>query len=50
MSKESIENRTKSDCNFESTFVDHHSLPEMNFNGHCLIKSNICVPKKVINP
>ena len=34
MSKESIENITR---------------PEMNFNGLCLIKNNISIPKKVIN-
>ena len=49
MSKESIENITKSDCNFAPTFVDHHVLPNTDFNGHCLIKNNISVPKKVVN-
>ena len=49
MSKESIENITKSDSNFGPTFVDHHLLPNMNFNGHCLIKNNIYILKKVIN-
>ena len=48
MSEESIENITKSDSNFAPTFVDH-LLPDMNFNGHCLIKNNISIPKKVIN-
>ena len=38
MSEESIENITKSDSNFVPTFVDHHSLPDTNFNGHCLMK------------
>ena len=38
MSEESIENITKSDSNFAPTFVDHHVLPDINFNGHCLIK------------
>ena len=46
MSEEIIENITKSDRNFAQTFLDHHSLPGMNFNGHCLIKSNIYIPKK----
>ena len=32
MSEESIENITKSDSNFATTFVDH-LLPDMNFNG-----------------
>ena len=48
MSEESIENITKLDSNFAQTFVDHHVLPDMNFNGHGLI-NNIYVPKKVIN-
>ena len=38
MSEEIIENVTKSDKNFAPTFVDHHLLPDMNFNGQCLIK------------
>ena len=38
MSEESIQNITKSDSNFVPTFVDHHSLPDANFNGDCLMK------------
>ena len=49
MSEGGIENITKSDSNFAPTFVDHHLLPDMNFNGHCLIKNNISVSEKVIN-
>ena len=49
MSKENIKNITKSDRNFAPTFVDYHLLSEINFNGHCLIKNNISIPKKVIN-
>ena len=41
MSEENIENITRSDSNFAPTFVDHHVLPDINFNGHCLI-NNIC--------
>ena len=48
MSKENIENITKSDRNFAPTFVDHHLLPDINFNGHRLIKYNTSNPKKVI--
>ena len=51
MSEEIIENITKSDSNFAPTFFfffDNPVLPDMNFNGHCLIK-NISIPKKVIN-
>ena len=49
MSEENIENITKSDSNFAPTFVAHHLLPDITFNGHCLIKSNISIPKKEIN-
>ena len=45
ISEESIENITKSDSNF-APFVDHHLLPDMGLNGYCLIKNNICIPKK----
>ena len=31
MSKESIENITKSDSNFAPTFVNHHLFPDPNF-------------------
>ena len=48
MSEENIENITKSDSNIAPTFVDHHVLPDINFNERCLI-NNIYIPKKVIN-
>ena len=35
--------------NSAPTFVDHYVLPDINFNGHCLIKNNISIPKKVMN-
>ena len=38
MSEESIENITKNQTAILHNFVDHQSLPDMNFNGHCLIK------------
>ena len=47
--EESIENITKSDRNFAPTFIDHHSLLDININGHCLTKNNISIPKKVKN-
>ena len=50
MSEESIKNITKSKSNFVPTFVGHHLLPDINFNGHCLIKINISINKKVIDP
>ena len=49
MSEESLENINISDRNFAPTFVDHHSLSDINFNGECLIKNSTSVPKKVIN-
>ena len=36
---------TKSDRNFAPTFLDHHLLQDITFNGHCLI-NNIFIPKK----
>ena len=38
ISKENIKNITKSHSNFALTFVDHHILLDINFNGHYLIK------------
>ena len=38
MSEENIENINMSDNNFVPTFADHYLLPDINFNGHCLIK------------
>ena len=49
MPEEKIENITKLDSNFAPSFVDHHVIPDANFNGHCLIKNNVSIPKKVIN-
>ena len=45
-SEVSIENITESGSNFESTFVDHHSWRDINFNGHYLIKNDISIPIK----
>ena len=47
--EEIIENITKSDSNFAPSFVDHHLLPDMSFNRHCLIKNDVSIPKKEIN-
>ena len=49
MSEESTESIAKPGGNFAPTSVDHDLLPDMNFNGQCLIKNNISTPKKVIN-
>ena len=46
MSEENIENVTESESNFALTFVNHNVLPDIKFNGHCLI-NNIYIPKKV---
>ena len=43
MSEENIVNITESDSSFVPTFVDHYLLPEINFNGHCLINNNTSV-------
>ena len=48
MSEENVKIITKSGSTFAPTFVDHHLIPDINFNGHCLI-DNIYIPKKVIN-
>ena len=45
MPQENIENITKSDSNFAPTFVDHHSLRDINFSVNCLINT-ISIPKK----
>ena len=44
MQGRSIENITKSDSKFEPVFVDHHLLPDMNFNGRCLVKKKKFYP------
>ena len=49
MPEGNIENITKSDSSFAPTFADHHVLPDINFNGHCLIDNSISMPKKVKN-
>ena len=49
ISEESIENITKLDSTFAPAFVHYHVLPKVNFNGHCLIKNSISIPKIVIN-
>ena len=46
---ENIQNMNKSDSNFAPTFVDHHLLLDITFNGDYLINDNISIPKKVIN-
>ena len=48
MSQENFENITKWDSNFAPTFVDHHVLPDINFNVHWLV-NNIYIPKQITN-
>ena len=48
MSEKNIENITKLDINFPPTFVNHHLLPNINFNGYFSI-NNICISKEVTN-
>ena len=45
MSEENIENITKSDSNFAPTLVDHHALPDINFNKYCLINNILSLCK-----
>ena len=45
MSEENNENITKSDSNLELNFVDHHVLPEIDFNGDCLIIKFVSLKK-----
>ena len=47
MSEENVENITKSDSNLSPTFIDHHLLLDINFNGRFLINSS-SIPKKVM--
>ena len=47
MFKENIEKTTKSGSNFAPTFVDHHVLPDRNFNENCLINNIYIPPKKL---
>ena len=47
--KESIEDTTQSERNFAPIFVNHHLLPDMNFNEHCLKENNISITRNVIN-
>ena len=49
MLEESIENITKSNSLFATTFVNHYILPDLNFDGHCLININISIRNKLIN-
>ena len=49
ISEGSNENIIKSDGNFAPNYTYYHLIPDMNFNGHRLIKNNIYIPKKVIN-
>ena len=46
MPEENIEKITTSDSIFAPTFVDHHVLPDINFNGQYLTNNNISTLKK----
>ena len=35
-----------SDSNFAPSFVNHHSLIDINFDGNCLMKNYISIPKR----
>ena len=44
MSEGNIQNIAKWDSKFVA-----HLLPDINYNGHCLIENNLSIAKKVIN-
>ena len=44
MQEENIENITI----LAATFFNHRLLPDINFDGHCLMNINISINKKVI--
>ena len=41
--EEYLENIAKLETSFAPTFVDHHVLPDINFNGHCLINNTLYI-------
>ena len=43
MSEGNTENITKSNNLFAPTFVNHKILPDVTFNGHCLINNNTSI-------
>ena len=47
MSWENIENITKWSNASAPTFVNHDILPDINFNGHCLVINNIHIAKNI---
>ena len=49
MSEENVENITELHSNFARTFVHHHLLPDIHFNGRCLFNNNISISKQVLN-
>ena len=49
MSEESLGNLTASDNTFVPTLINYCILPDLKFNGHCLINDNIFIPRKKIN-
>ena len=40
LSEESVENITTSDSNFAQTLITYYPLPDIKFNGNCLIINN----------
>ena len=50
MSEDSIKNVNKSESNFAPTFVGHHLLPDITFNGPCLMENSISILKNIVMP
>ena len=46
MPEKNIENITQSGSNLAPILVNHHVLPDKNFNRQCLINNNVYIPKK----
>ena len=40
LSEESFENITTSDSNFAPILINYYPLPDIKFNGHCLINND----------
>ena len=49
LSEESIENITTSDSNFAPNLINYYPLPDIKFNGHCLINNNNDASLSVVN-
>ena len=49
MSEESLENLTTLDNTFVPILINYCILPDLKFNGHCLINDDVFIPREKIN-